>query len=118
MFDTYVPPSITGQSVKVSVNGQVLAKLSEEELAGRKVHVISLPDDLPREKVNTIDFTMGKTVKVETAGRKVHVISLPDDLPREKVNTIDFTMGKTVKVETDTRHLSVLFAYVGLEPLE
>ncbi len=84
MFDTYVPPSITGQSVKVSVNGQVLAKLSEEELAGRKVHVISLPDDLPREKVNTIDFTM----------------------------------GKTVKVETDTRHLSVLFAYVGLEPLE
>ena len=84
VFDTYVPPSITGQSVEVSINGQALAKLSEEELAGRKVHVISLPEDLRLKKVNTIDFTM----------------------------------GKAVKVETERRYLSILFAYVGLEPLE
>ena len=70
--------------MEVSINGRELAKWSGQELVGSKKRAILLPDDLPREKVNTIDFTM----------------------------------GKTVKVETDTRHLSVLFAYVGLEPLE
>ena len=84
VFDTYVPPSITGQSMEVSINGRALAKWGGQELVGSKKRAILLPDDLPREKVNTIDFTM----------------------------------SKTVKFETDTRHLSVLFAYVGLEPLE
>ena len=84
VFETYVPSAITGQSVEVSINGKALAKLGEQELTGRKMHVISVPDDLPRKKVNTIDFTM----------------------------------GKTVKFETDRRHLSVVFSYVRLEPLE
>ena len=48
----------------------------------------------------------------------MHVISLPEDLRLKKVNTIDFTMGKAVKLETERRYLSILFAYVGLEPLE
>ena len=84
VFDTYVPPSITGQSVEVSINGKALAKLGEQELTGSKIHAVSVPDDLPRKKVNTIEFTM----------------------------------GKAVKFETDRRQLSILFAYVGLEPLE
>ena len=84
VFDTYVPPTITGQSVAVSINGKALARLGEQELAG--------------------------------SGR--HVISLPDDLPRRKVNTIEFVMGKTVRIGSDTRELSVIFTYVGLEPLE
>ena len=84
VFDTYVPPTITGQSVAVSINDKALAKLDEQELAGSKRHVISLPDDLPRKKVNTIEFTM----------------------------------GKAVRIATDTRELSIVFTYVGLEPLE
>jgi hypothetical protein len=84
VFDTYVPPSITGQSVEVSINGKVLANLGEQELAGSKRHVIPLPNNIPRKKINTIEFTM----------------------------------AKAVKFETDLRHLSVLFTYVGLEPLK
>ena len=84
MFDTYVPPTITEQSVEVSINGKSLAKLDEQELAGSRRHVISLPDDLPRKNVNTIEFTM----------------------------------GKTVRIGSDSRELSVVFTYVGLEPLE
>ena len=84
VFDTYVPPTIPGQSVAVSINGESLAELDEQELAESKRHVISLPDDLPRKTINTIEFVM----------------------------------GKTVRVGTDSRELSVLFTYVGLEPLE
>ena len=84
VFDTYVPPTITEQSVEVSINGKSLAKLDEQELAGSRRHVISLPDDLPRKNVNTIEFTM----------------------------------GKTVRIGSDSRELSVVFTYVGLEPLE
>ena len=84
VFDTYVPPTITGQSVAVSINGKSLVKLDEQELAGSKRHVIALPDDLPRRKVNTIEFAM----------------------------------GKTVKIGSDSRELSVVFTYVGLEPLD
>ena len=84
VFETHVSPEITGQSVEVSINGKALAKLGEQELTGSKRHVISVPDDLPRKKVNTIEFTM----------------------------------GKALKVGIDRRHLSIVFAYVGLEPLE
>ena len=63
MFDTYVPTSITGQSMEVSVNNLIVAKLDEQDLAGSKRHVTPLPHDLPRRKVNVIEFAMGKTVK-------------------------------------------------------
>ena len=84
VFETHVPPEITGQSLEVSINGKALAKLGEQELTGSKRHVISVPDELPRKEVNTIEFAM----------------------------------GKALKVEMDRRHLSIVFAYVGLEPLE
>ena len=64
MFDTYVPPWITGQSMEVSVNNRIVAKLGEQELAGSKRHVIPLPHDLPRRKVNVIEFAMGKTARI------------------------------------------------------
>jgi len=84
VFDTYVPRSITGQSMEVSINNVIIAKLDEQDLAESKRNVISLPHDLPRKKVNTIEFKM----------------------------------GKAVRFETDRRHVSIVFAYVGLEPLE
>ena len=84
VFDTYIPPWITGQSMEVSVNNLIVAKLDEQDLAGSKRHVTPLPHDLPRRKVNVIEFAM----------------------------------GKAVKLGSDNRLLSVIFAYVGLEPLE
>ena len=84
VFDTYIPRSITGQSMEVSVNNLIVAKLDEQDLAGSKRHVTPLPHDLPRRKVNAIDFAM----------------------------------GKAAKLGNDNRLLSVVFAYVGLEPLE
>lgn len=84
VFDTYLPPTIPGQSMEVSVNNLIVAELGEQDLAESKKHVILLPDDLPRRKVNTIEFTM----------------------------------GKTVRIGADTRELSIVFNYVGLEPLE
>ena len=83
-FDTYVPPWMTGQSMEVSVNNRIVAKLDEQDLAGNKRHVIPLPHDLPRGKVNVIEFALGKAVKPENGNRL----------------------------------LSVVFTYVGLEPLE
>ena len=73
VFDTYVPPTITGQSMEVSVNNLIVAKLGEQELAGSKRHVIPLPDDLPRKNVNTIEFTMGKTVRIGSDSRELSV---------------------------------------------
>lgn len=84
VFHTYVPRWMHGQSVQVSINGKVIAQLGEKDLAGSLTHVIPLPDDIPRKKVNVIEFRM----------------------------------GKAFKREPDVRHLSVLFAYVGLEPLK
>ena len=84
VFDTYIPPWITGQSMEVSVNNLIVAKLDEQDLAGSKRHVTPLPHDLPRRKVNVIEFAM----------------------------------GKAAKFGSDNRLLSVIFAYVGLEPLE
>ncbi len=84
VFDTDLPPWITGQSMEVSVNDLIVAKLDEQDLAGSKRHVISVPHDLPRRKVNVIEFAM----------------------------------GKAANPGNDNRLLSVVFAYVGLEPLE
>ncbi len=84
VFDTYVPPWMTGQSMEVSVNNRIVAKLDEQDMAGGKRHVTPLPHDLPRRKVNVIEFAMGKAARFESG----------------------------------TRLLSVVFAYVGLEPLE
>ena len=84
VFDTYVPPSMTGQSMEVSVNNRIVAKLDEQDLAGGKRHVTPLPHDLPRGKVNVIEFAMGKAAKSENGNRL----------------------------------LSVIFTYVGIEPLE
>jgi hypothetical protein len=81
-FECYVPPSIRSQSVRVAVNGSFVAMLEGRDL---------------------------------TASLR-HVFPLPDDVPRRKVNVVEFTMAKAVRFETDVRHLSVLFASVGLEP--
>jgi hypothetical protein len=81
VLESYVPPSIPGQSVEISVNGKVIARLDEKALAGRR-----------------------------------HVVPVPADVPRRKINTIELAMSKAIKVEGDARALSIVFAYIGLEP--
>ncbi|MCZ6750987.1 MAG: sulfatase-like hydrolase/transferase [Acidobacteria bacterium] len=74
VFDTYTTPKITGQSMEVSVNNLIVAKLDEQDLAGSKRHVITLPHDLPRRKVNVIEFAMGKAAKIGSDSRLLSVI--------------------------------------------
>ena len=73
VFDTYVPTSITGQSMEVSVNNLIVAKLDEQDLAGSKRHVTPLPHDLLRRKVNVIEFAMGKAAKFGNDNRLLSV---------------------------------------------
>ncbi len=73
VFDTYVPRSIPGQSMEVSVNSVIVAKLDEQDLAGNKRHVTPLPHDLSRRKVNVIEFAMGKAVKLGSDNRLLSV---------------------------------------------
>jgi Sulfatase len=82
VLESYVPPSIPGQSLVVSINGGVIARLDDKALTERR-----------------------------------HVIPVPADLPRRKVNAIELTMGKAIKVQGDARALSIVFAYIGLEPV-
>ena len=83
VFESYVPPSITGQWIEISVGGRFIARLN------------------------------GETLK-----EKRHVITLPDDLPRTQVMDIAFSMGETISPGKDKRQLSVLFAYIGLVPVD
>jgi hypothetical protein len=45
-----------------------------------------------------------------------HAVPIPDDVPRRRVNDIDLTPARRVTVQGDDRQLSVVVAYVGLEP--
>lgn len=84
VLDSYVPPSIRGQSVEISINERIIATLDDTKLA---------------------------------AGTR-HAIPVPDDVPRRKINTVELKMGKAVQLDGDRRNLSMVVAYVGLEPVE
>lgn len=47
-----------------------------------------------------------------------HVVLVPENVPRRAVNTIDVKMAKAVRLKTDARELSMVVAYIGLEPAE
>jgi hypothetical protein len=81
VLESYVPPSIPGQTVTVAINGRVIATLDKTAMSGLR-----------------------------------HVIPIPDDLSRRPVNTIDLTPARTVTVAGDGRQLSMVLAYIGLEP--
>lgn len=81
VFESYVPPAITGQWVEVFVAGKFIARLEEEDLK-----------------------------------RQRHIISIPHDIPRTELMELEFKMGKTHQFGEDLRQLSVMFAYIGLEP--
>ena len=74
VLDSYVPPSIPGQSVEISINERVIARLDDKELAARRRHVIPVPDSVPRKKVNTVELKMGKAVRSQTGSRVFSIV--------------------------------------------
>ncbi len=62
VFNAYVPPTILGQALEVSINDRVMGKLTYEELTLTRRHVIPVPDDVSRKQVNVIEFKMSKAV--------------------------------------------------------
>lgn len=72
-FESYVPRSITGQSMEIRVGGVVIATLDHEELSEGQISV-PLPDDLQRETLLEIEFTMGKTVNQGNDLRQLSVL--------------------------------------------
>lgn len=82
VFECYVPENITGQSIKITINGRVVGSLNEEQLKANR-----------------------------------HVIPIPDDMPVNDWMDIRFDMGRSLQSGEDVRELSVLFWYVGLQPV-
>jgi len=73
VFESYVPESIDGQWMEISVEGKVIARLDETALREGH-HVIPLADRLTRAKVLTIEFTMGKTLDSAKETRDLSVL--------------------------------------------
>ena len=73
VLESYIPPSITGQSLVVSLNGTVIARLDDTALAQRR-HVIPVPPDVQRRKVNTIDLAMGRAITVAGDARTLAMV--------------------------------------------
>lgn len=73
VFETYVPPNLSGQWLEVRVQDRAVATLDENELKKQR-HVISLNDDLPRDQVLEIEFTLGKSFKPERDSRHLSIL--------------------------------------------
>jgi hypothetical protein len=61
VLEAFVPPNIPDQSVTVSVNGRVVARLKAAALAGGR-HAISIPASLARRPINIIELTPARTL--------------------------------------------------------
>jgi len=73
VFESYVPRSITGQSMKIRVGGVMVDTLDDKELDNGQ-HRVPLPDNLPREQLLEIEFTMGKTVNTGNDLRRLSIL--------------------------------------------
>lgn len=73
VLESYVPPSISGQWLEISIGGRLIAKLNEEALK-RQEHIIGLPNDLQRTTEIDITFTMGETISPGDDKRQLSVL--------------------------------------------
>ncbi len=73
VLEAYVPPNITGQWLEITVQGRVVARLDETELKERR-HIITLGDEVPRDEVLEIEFTLGKSFKPERDSRHLSIL--------------------------------------------
>lgn len=72
-FESYVPPDISGQSMVITANGTLIARLDAKALAIAE-HTLEMPDKLPRRELIEIEFTMGKTVQLGADLRKLSAL--------------------------------------------
>jgi hypothetical protein len=73
VFESYVPPSISGQWMEISIDGRVIAKLDEEALKGNR-HTVSIPDDLLPAEEFDLEFKMAKTMSTPQDPRQLSVL--------------------------------------------
>ena len=74
VLESYVPRSIPGQSVEISVNEQVIAQLDEGTLTATTHHVIRVPESVPRRTMNTIELKMARAVRLGTDPRELSMV--------------------------------------------
>lgn len=72
-FESYVPRSITGQSMEIKVGGVIVGTLDHKALAESQ-HIVPLPEKLPRENLLEIEFSMGKTIETGDDLRELSVL--------------------------------------------
>lgn len=72
-FGSYVPRSISGQSMEIRVGGTIIGSLDNKELS-KAQHTVPLPDNLPRDDLLEIEFIMGKTVSTGDDLRNLSVL--------------------------------------------
>jgi hypothetical protein len=70
VLESFVPPSIPGQSVTVAINGRVIATLDGTAMSGAR-HLVSIPEDVVRRPVNTIDLIPARRVTVAGDDRQL-----------------------------------------------
>jgi hypothetical protein len=73
IFKSYVPPSISGQLMEISINGRVIAKLDEETLKGNR-HAVPIPGDLLPAEEFDIEFKMAGTTSTPQDPRLLSVL--------------------------------------------
>ena len=73
VFESYVPPSISGQWVEISINGRVIARLDEEALKGNR-HMVSIPAGLLPAEEFDIEFKMARTTSTPQDPRLLSVL--------------------------------------------
>jgi hypothetical protein len=73
VLEAFAPARIPGQSVTVSVNGRVIARLTAATLGGGR-HAISIPAGLVRPQVNVIELTPAKAVTPPGDHRRLSMV--------------------------------------------
>ena len=73
VFESYVPPSISAQSMEISINGRVIATLDGEALKGSR-HTVSIPGDLLPAEEFDIEFKMARTMSTQQDLRLLSVL--------------------------------------------
>ena len=75
VLECFVPPPITtGQTITVSVNGTVVARLDQKALEEKRRHAVPIPRAVSRRGVNTIDLEMGRAEPWGTHSRPVSTV--------------------------------------------
>ena len=73
VFDGYVPATIEGQSIEISIDGVFIANLDADQLK-QKHHVVPLPSDLVRSNAMEIVFKMAVAQRSGNDSRRLSAL--------------------------------------------